>query len=815
MLEDLGRDVVYGVRIARRNLGFTTAAVLTLALGIGATTATFTIADAIVFRPLPYEEPERLVKIWGRSSAHPTDNMALLDFTGVKDLTALFERVGADDGSGFRVEVGEALHVANGALITSEWLSTLGVRPAFGRGFLPDEFLASRDDVVILTHVYWQRRFGADLGVIGRAVRIDGRPCTIVGVLPPNVLRYGADFLRPLVLDTYPSSREYRNLDVVARLRPEATIASAQAALDVLGRQLELAYSSPNVNQRFSVAPLDKNYASIGPGATQSLMLMLGAVALVLLIACVNVANLLLARATARERECIVRSALGASRGRLARQLAIENFLLFVAGGGLGCLFAWWSLDLITALGVSGGYVPERMVVSLDARVLAFALFVTLATAAIFGLAPALRGSAVSVNEGLKDASQTERGGSSRGRARRVLIVAELALSVVLLVGCGLIVRSLLGLYANVNGFSPDRLLETGSDAGREFAPALSKWRAALERARRIPGVESAALSSRPPMHGGRLQSFSISGRPAVDPSLEPRAGDILISPDYFRTMGIPLLKGREFTDLDTHTSTPVVVISETLARQQFKTNDPIGLRIRINERSPMSCCVTAAPVDGTWREIVGVVGDIRQANLDEPPAATIYRPYGQIFEHDMFLMIRTWTDRDTARVAAALTPVLRSADPTMDWWPVQPMRQSIAESGSVRTRRFVVQLLAGFAALALTLAAVGLYGVMAYLVVERRREIAVRMALGATPPIVVKEILGEAGRLVLVGVVAGAIVTRWLTRWIASLLFGVTATDLATHVVVFAVLGTVALLASYLPARRAALTDPMVALRE
>lgn len=815
MLEHLVRDAVYGLRIARRNPGFTTAAVLTLALGIGATTTTFTLADAIIFRPLPYADPERLVKVWGRSSPHPADNMALADFIGVKELTASFEAVGADDGTSFRVEDGDALHFASGALVTSEWLPTLGVRPAIGRSFVSDEFLPSRDDVVILTHVYWQRRFAADPAVIGRTLRIDGTPCTIVGVLPANVLRYGADFLRPLITATFPSSREYRNLDVVARLRPGVPIASAQAALDVLARQLERADSSPDVNHGFSVAALDKNYASIGPGASHSLMLMLGAVVLVLLIACVNVANLLLARAAARERECVVRSALGASRGRLARQLLIENLVLFVAGGGLGCFFAWWTLDFMTALGVSGGYVPERMVVSLDGRVLAFAIFVTLVTAVIFGLAPALRGSAVSVNEGLKDASQTERSGSSRGRTRRALIVAELALSVVLLVGCGLIVRSLAGLYANVDGFVPDRLLGTGSDAGREFAPALARWRAALEGVRGIPGVESAALASRPPMHGGRIQSFSISGRTAVDQSPEPRAGDILISPDYFRTMGIPLVKGRAFTELDTHASMPVVIISETLARQQFANEDPIGRRIRINERSPMSCCVTAAPVDGIWREIVGVAGDIRQANLDEAPAATLYRPYGQIFEHDMFLMVRTRTDRDTAAVGAALPQVLRAIDPSMHWWPVRPMHQSIAESGSVRTRRFVVQILAAFAALALALAAVGLYGVMAYLVIERRREIAVRMALGATPPIVLKQILGEAVRLLVAGLIAGAIVTRWLTGWIASLLFGVTATDLTTHLVVFAVLATVALLASYLPARRAAAIDPIATLRE
>jgi putative ABC transport system permease protein len=815
MLDALARDVIYGLRIARRSPGFTTAAVLTLGLGIGVTTTTFTVADAIIFRPLPYARPERLVKIWGRSSAHPSDNMALADFTGVNGLTAIFERVGADDGMGVRVEDGEASHAASVALVTAEWLSTLGVRPVLGRGFLAEEFLPGRDSVGVLTHVYWQRRFGGDPAVIGRLLRIDGRPVTIVGVLPPNVLRYGSDLLLPLVIATYPPSREDRNLDVVARLRPEATIASAQAALDVLARQLERVYSSPNVNHEFSVAQLGKNYASIGPGAEHSLMLLLGAVALVLLMACVNVANLLLARSIARERECAVRSALGASRGRLTRQLLIENMLLFVAGGGLGCFLAWWSLDFITALGVSGGYVPERLLVALDARVLGFATLVTMITAVTFGLVPALRAAGVSVIQGLKDASQSERGGSSRVRTRRVLIVAELALSVVLLVGCGLIVRSLVGLYANVDGFVPDRLLETGSDAGREFAPALMKWRAALERAGGIPGVESAALSSRPPIHGARLQSFSVSGRPAVDPALEPRAGDILISPDYFRTMGIPLRSGRAFTDLDTHTSTPVVIISETLARQQFPGGNPIGQRIRINERSPLSCCVVAAPVDGVWREIIAVAGDIRQANLDEAPAATIYRPYGQIFEHDMFLLVRARTDRDTAPVAAALATELRKVDPAMFWWPVQSMHQSIAESGSVRTRRFVVRILSGFSALALALAAVGLYGVMAYLVVERRREIAVRMALGATRSVLFKQILGEAARLLLLGLFVGAITTRWLTRWIASLLFGVTTTDLATHLAVFVVLGTVGLLASYLPARRAAAVDPMVALRE
>ena len=815
MLEQLWRDISYGARMALRNRGFTTAAVLTLALGIGATTATFTIVDAIVFRPLPYADPDRLVKIWGTGSAEPSDNMSLPDFNDLSERTVLFERVGADDGSDFKVEDGGSHHAASGALVSADWLSTLGVRQALGRAFLAEEFHAGRDDVVILTHVYWQRRFAGDRSVVGRMLRVDGRACTIVGVLPPNVLRYGADFLKPLVAAAYPASREYRNLDVMARLRPGVTLADVQAALDVLGRQLEIDYASKPVNHRFAVMPLDKYYASVNPSAGRGLMLMLGAVGLVLLIACVNVANLLLARAAARGRECIIRSALGASRARLARQLLVENMLLFLAGGGLGCFLAWWILDLIAALGVSGGYVPERLLVSLDARVLVFGLVVTLLTGGVFGLAPALRGSRVDVTEGLKDSSQTERGGPAGGRTRRLLIVAELTLSVVLLVGCGLIVRSLTGLYANVDGFVPDRLLETGSDAGRDFAPALATWRTALDRARSIPGVEYAALSSRPPVHGGRVQSFAVGGRPASVPGSEGRGGDILISPDYFRAMGIPLVKGRAFTDEDTHTSPPVVIVSETLTRQQFPGEDPIGRRIRINERSPMSCCVTAGPVENVWREIVGVAHDIRQANLDEAPAATMYRPYAQIFEHDMFLMVRTRTDRDLAPVTTALAAELRQVDPTMEWWPIRPMHQVIAESGAIRARRFVVQLLGAFAGLALALAAIGLYGVMSYFVIERRHEIAVRIALGATRPVVVRQVLGETGRLLALGLLTGAAVAQVLTRLITALLFGVKGTDVPTHLVVFALLGSVALLASYLPARRAAAIDPMAALRE
>jgi putative ABC transport system permease protein len=815
VMEQLRRDVAYAARMATRNRGFSAAAILTLALGIGAATATFSIVDAIVFRPLPYANVDRLVKIWGSSAAEPVDNMSLPDLDDISQRSRLFEQVAADDGMGFKIEYGGSYHFGDGALVSPLWLSTLGVQPVLGRAFASEEFQSGRDDVVMLTDVYWRRRFAGDTGVVGRTLVVDGRTCTVVGVLPPNVLRYGADFLKPLVLAAYPANRDHRNLDVFARLRPGVTIAAAQAELDVLGRQLEMAHPSADVNHRFRVIPLDKYYASIGPSAGRGLILMLGAVGLVLLIACVNVANLLLARAVARTRECVIRAALGASRGRLTRQLLMENLLLFLAGGGLGCFVAWWALDSVVALAVAGGYVPERLVVSLDRRVLAFSAVVSMVTGLAFGLAPALRASRVDLNQGLKDSSQMERGGARGSRTRRVLIVAELTLSVVLLVGFGLVIRSLLGVYANAGGFVPDRLLETGSDAGREFAPAVRRWQAALERARATAGVESAAVSSRPPVHGGRAQRLSVDGRSPAAPDQEPRAGDILISADYFLTMGIPLIKGRAFNERDTHAASPVVIVSETLARQIFPGEDPIGRRIRIHERAPMSCCAAAGPVENVWREIVGVAGDIRQANLDEAPAATIYRPYTQIVEHDMFLMVRTRTDRDMPRVAAVLPGELRKADPSMEWWDVRPMRQVIAESGAIRGRRFVVLLLGGFATLALVLAGVGLYGVMACFVVERRREIAVRMALGATRPVVLKQVLAEALRLLAVGLVIGAIASQFLTRLISSLLFGVGASDVPTHLVVFAVLGSVAFLASYLPARRAAAVDPIVALRE
>jgi putative ABC transport system permease protein len=515
-----------------------------------------------------------------------------------------------------------------------------------------------------------------------------------------------------------------------------------------------------------------------------------------------------------RYRECLVRTALGASRARLLSQLLVENVLLFVLGGALGILLASWSVGSTVALAVAEGYVPARMTVSIDVRVLLFALSMSLGTGLIFGLAPAVRSARVDLNQGLRDASHGAGGGPGRGRSRRVLIVAELTLSLVLLIGFGLLIRSFLGLQSIGPGFDSTRLLEIASDGGRSFPEAVAYWQTALDRAGVMSGVESVAVTSRPPLRGARSQRFAVEGL-NVAAADEPRAGDILVSAGYFKTLGIPVIAGRPFNERDSHGSTPVVVISQTLAARFFPDQNPLGRRLRLGERLPMTCCSSGAPVENVWREVVGVVGDIRQANLDEQPAATIYRPFTQIVEHDMFLMLKVRSDADLTRLAVSLPAALGAGSPGGQWSEGRPTAQVINASESVRLRRFVLILLGAFAGLALALAAVGLYGVMSYFVAERRREIAVRMALGATRSAVLAHVLSEAGRLVVAGLVLGGIAAHLLTRFISSLLFGVNANDAPTYIGVFGILGLVALLASYLPASRAAAIDPILALKE
>ena len=813
IVEQVWRDLTYAVRILLKNRGFTAAALTTLALGIGANTAIFSIIDTIVLRPLPYAEPDRLVKIWGTTSTTSRADISWADFVDIQTGNAVFERMAADDGMGFNVVLDGSRGSALGAMVTTDWLSTFGVQPLLGRSFLREETEPGSDAVVILTYSYWRRRFASDPNAVGKVLEVDGRPCTIVGVLPPNVLRYSSDFLKPLVPADYPTARGHRDLDVIARLRPQVTVAEAQAALDTIAARLEFEHPPTNAGRRLTVVPLDKAYADLDPRMTRGLSFVFGSVAIVLLIACVNVVNLLLARAVMRTRECVVRAALGASQARLIRQLLIENLLLFVAGGVLGTLVARWSIDGLLAFAATSGYVREQMMVAVDGRVFAVSLIVSVVAGVVCGLVPALQLSRVDVSLGLRDSAAIFSGGRRRTRVRQLLIVSELVLSTVLLVGFGLLVRSFLHVQANGRTLASETVLETAAEGGRSFPAAVAFWGTILESVGSIPGVRATAVTSRPPVHGARQQRILIAGRPPA-PATD-RVGDILVSADYFRTMDIALVAGRAFTDQDGSRSAPVAIISETLARRYFPNETPLGKQLRVDEQDPMACCSAASPVAGVWREIVGIVKDIRQANLEEPLAATLYRPYTQIVEHDMFLMVRTASTEDVPRVTREMRARLALAAPGAEWDEIRPWPEVLDGSESIRMRRFVLTLLGSFVLLAVALAAVGLYGVMAYVVAERRREIGIRVALGASAPAVLRDVLMEALRLAAIALVIGAIAAQLLTRVIAAMLFGVTGTDAATYAAVWTFLVGVTLLASYLPARRAAQVDPIIALRE
>jgi predicted permease len=813
-LERIAQDVGYGLRMLRKHPAFTAVAVITLALGVGANTAVWSVVETAVLRPLPYRQPDRLLKICSAAPmAKPCqDDFSAAELDVIRAAHGIFTDVAADDGTMATVVRADGSREQIGiGLVTANWLSTLGVRPMLGRDFAADDQLRGRDTVVILTHEYWKRRFKADRQAIGATITFDGQPHTIIGVLPANVVRTYADLLKPLVLDGYKDS----SLDLFGRLEPGVTPSQARAGLAIVGQRLARAFPSTNAGRGLDVIPLGKYYAPIEAKAVGGLLLMLGAVALVLLIACANVANLLLARAGARRRESVVRAALGASRGRLVRQFLLENLLLFFVGGAAGIVVARLSLESLEALAAAGQYLPERMELAIDARVLAFSFVAMLVTGFVFGLAPALQASNIDLASSLRDSARTVAPG--RATVRRLLIVAQLALSLVLLAGFGLLVRSFARIYAASGGFSSAHVLVTGADGGRSFPEAVTFWNAVLEATRAIPGVASAAVTSRPPVHLARSRPIAVEGQPPPSSADAIRAGDIMVSAEYFDALGIHVVRGRVFSSADTQTSRPVVVISESVARRAFPNENPIGRRISVVERAPLTCCSAAGPVEGVWREIVGVVGDVRQANLDEQPALTIYRPFTQIVEHDMYVVLRVDPRQPERRVAGELRKRLASAGSGLshrDWLDVRTMAEVIHDSGSIRLRRFVLILLGIFAAIALALAAVGVYGVTASAVAERTREIGVRMALGATGLAIFRDVAGELLALAASGVVLGLAGMLPVSRAIRSMLFGIGTADAPTYIGVAAVLGAVVILAAYVPSRRAMRIDPIAALR-
>jgi len=803
----LWQDVRYGVRMLFKNPGFTVIAVLALALGIGANTAIFSIVNAVLLRPLPFAEPERLALI---SSANlkvgeSHGGVSPADFQDWAAQQQSFEAVAALRSGEVNASIGELPEQFDGTSVTDEFFNLLKASPALGRAFLPEEFKVRGARSLILSHRLWQRRFGGDAGIVGKNLTVNGRSVTVVGVMPPEFkFPVNAEVWTPLLSDTGEMrARGSRYFSVIGRLKPNVNLEQANAEMNGIAARLASEYPQTNANWGVRVRGLHETIVGIA-NARPALMILLGAVALVLLVACANVANLLLARSTVRGKEVAIRQALGATRGRIVRQLLIESLLLSFCGGIVGLLFALWGADALASFVPESLRLPRFDEARIDAMVLAFTAGVSLLTGLIFGLAPALKASRPDVSEALKESSRSATGGLRLRRTRGLLVVMEVALTLVLTVGAGLLIKSFLGLQQTEAGFNPQNLLTL------EIAPPRSSrylqeearvklFGEILERVERLPGVEAVAATSGAPLKRFPLDSpFAIEGR-ITNPGDEPEALYSAISPNYFRTMSIPLRAGREFTADDKKDAPPVVVINERMARRYFAGVDPVGRR--------MSIRMLEKPVE---HEIVGVAADAKQMNLADETGIEMYVPYLQRPWLTTDLVVRA--SGDPASLIVSVQRAVREVDKDLPAANIKTMEQLFSES--VAQPRFYTTLLGTFATIALLLASIGIFGVISYAVTQRTHEIGVRIALGAQKSDVLRLIVGQGMMLVGLGILLGLAAAFAVTRFLSSLLYGVSAIDPFIFAAVPVLLAGVALVACYIPARRAMRVDPMVALR-
>ncbi len=806
------QDLRYGARMLLKSPGFTMVAVLALALGIGANTAIFSVVNAVLLRPLPFAQPEQIITAWGsKDETQHSAVVSYMDYADWRDQTQTLEYVAAFQYGGTLLRQDEAEPEAiTGANVSADLFPLLRVQPMLGRGFTRADDQPNAAPTIILGHSLWQRRFNSDPHIVGRQIRISTTNATVIGVLPEGfrfpVQANKTEFLRPLAqaLGDATKRRSAYMLRTVARLKPGVTVQQAEAEMRALGQRLEAQY--PDEGFRLGARLITLHEAVVGD-VRASLLVLLGAVGLVLLIACANVANLLLARAAARHREMAIRTALGASRWRVVRQLLTESVLLSALGGTLGLLLAMWGVDLLVA--ASPGGIPRLKDVGLDPSVLAFTVGVSLLTGFIFGLAPALQSAQVELHEALKEGGRSASEGRARQRMRSLLVVAEVALSLVLLIGAGLLLKSFTRLREVNPGFDAQNVLTTGLSLAKTKYPDEVQQRAAFTeiaaRVQAMPGVESAALIYPLPFGGSSTtNTFLIDGRPAPRPEDKPSANYRLVSPDYFRVLGVPVRSGRVFTTRDAENAPLVIVVNESFARRFFAGADPLGQHIIVERGADDSA-------KQPTREIVGVVGDVRHEGLDTEAGPEFYVPYMQGPERYMDLVVRTKT-ANVAGMAASVRAAIKQWDAEQYVPNVEPLTQRVAES--LARRRFNMLLTGLFAAVALLLAAVGIFGVTAYSVTQRTHEIGLRMALGAQPSDVLRLVLGQGLRLVLGGIVLGVAVALALTRVLTSMLYGVRPTDPLTFLSVSVLLTLVALVACYIPARRATKVDPVVAMR-
>jgi putative ABC transport system permease protein len=810
MLGDFGQDIRYGLRVLWKNPGFTAVAVVALALGIGANSAIFSVVNAVLLRPLPYKDPDRLVMVWEENSksGYPKDTPAAANFVDWRDQNQVFEGMAAVAEQDFNLTgSGEPVRLT-GRRVSAELFPLLGVAPHAGRTFGPEEDRPGAGKVVVLSHGLWQRRFGADRTLIGRTLNLNGEPHTVVGVMPAH-FRFPTrsdELWVPIAFTPEQAANRGRHyLEVVARLKQGVTVERAQAEMSTIAARLQQQHPEQNTGLGAAVEPMHEHLVGdIRP----ALLVLLGAVGFVLLVACANVANLLLARAATRQKEIAVRTALGASRLRLIRQFLTESVLLAALGGVLGLLLAVWGVSLL------GAFVPDDISqvkdIGVDARVLGFTLVVSLLTGLVFGLAPATQASNFNLNETLKEGGRDSSSGSRGKRIRGLLVVTEVAVSLVLLIGAGLLINSFLRLRSVDPGFKVDNLLTMSVVLPRERYPNFERrtsfYTDLLARVQSLPGVRSAAVTSWIPLAATQGDSIGVSAEGHPDPlpgqGKRPSVATRVVSPQYFRTMGIQLLGGREFEEGRDRTDSPVVVlVSEAFARRFWPNESAVGKRV--NPGDPND------PAD--WYEVVGVVRDVRQFELAAEPKPQMYFTYTQA---GVFLPrhLVVSTDADPLAVAGAVRSAVWEVDREQPVSDISTMREVLSES--LARERFSMMLLGVFAALALLLAAVGLYGVMSYTVAQRTREIGLRMALGAQRGDVLRLVVGQGLKLVLAGVALGLVAAVALTRLMKSLLYGVSATDPATLVTISLVLVAVAVVASYIPARRATRVDPLTALR-
>ncbi len=808
-METVIKDIRYGVRGLLKRPGFTIIALITLTLGIGANTAIFSVINAVLLRPLQFKNPEQLVIVWEDATfaGFPRNTPAPANFFDWKNQNQSFSDMAACAEFSFNLTGDGEPERVTAFAVTENFLPLFGVQPLLGRSFLAEEDRPGANKVVVLSHSLWQSRYGGDRQVVNREILLNGEKHTVVGVMPASFQFLNREVRLWVPIAFTPENAANRGghyLNVVGRLKPGVSQSQAQADMNAVMSRIARDHPEETFEGKLSAIVMPMREQLVGD-TRSSLVVLLIAVGFVLLIACANVAGLLLARAVGRRREIALRIALGASRSRVVRQLLTESLLLATVAGVLGSLLAYWSFTFLQ------GLVPPEMALltslNLDSRILAFTLLISIVTGIIFGLVPALQSANIDLNDALK---QTSARATSTGRLRNALIVSEVALSIVLLVGAGLLIQTLFQLFRQYAVLEPDKVLtlrtELPPDKYKEAAQRANYYRQVLERVERLPGVASAGyVTSIPLSWKGGTSGFYPEGITSPIPGMAYDANHRQVSADYLRTMNVPLVTGRHFDNRDNENSMPVAIINETMARQYWPGEKALGRRFKIGDPNEPG---------KLWKEIVGIVADVRQMGIDEPVKAEMYFPYQQITDWPGYLPrdLAIRTTGDTANLVSSVRQVIREVDPDQPVSNVATMAEVLGEEAA--QRRMGMIMLVAFAALALVLASIGIYGVLAYFVTQHTNEIGVRLALGATPRNILFLVLKKGMGLTLIGVAIGMAASFALTRWMSSLLFGVKAADPLTFVAVPLLLGVVALLACAIPARRATKVDPMVALR-